>query len=261
MKRYIRLWIAIINWSSKRFLENRFNTIANMMAVIFSLLVPVLFINIIYLHTDSLNGWNKGQVLLLLGTSRIVLALYSALFQGSINRLPEYIRHGDLDHLLARPISSQFYLSFRLSRPFELLNVLAGLALFIYALTHLNLELSLASYLVLLLSLTTGIIILYAIHYLIATFSIWMVSFYSLGNIFYMITQPLSLPTNIYGQTLSFILTYILPLGFIVMVPVQIFIYNSFTLFIVEIALSTILLLCSILFWNYALKHYTSASS
>lgn len=261
MIRYLGLLLSLFSISSKRYLENRINTFANVMATAISIFITIIFINVIFTHTQTLNGWSQSQLLFLLGISRVLLSLYSALFQRSINRMPDYIRSGELDILLIKPLSAQFFLSFRLSRPFELFNAIAGFVLVAYALNQLDLVISTINVVALIVGLICGMVILYSIHYLLATLSIWIVNFYSLGVIFYLITNPLFLPTNIYGKTVSLVLTYIVPLGFIVMIPVQIFLNFSYSLLLIEIVLATILILLSILFWNFALRHYTSASS
>ncbi|MBI2022112.1 ABC-2 family transporter protein [Candidatus Daviesbacteria bacterium] len=261
MKKHLKVLIALISLSSKRYLENRINTFGTLIGSIISLIITLVFVNTIFLYTKELNHWNKYQMLFLLGISRIILSIFYGLFHRGISFITRYIRAGDLDYLLTKPVNSQFFISFRLTRPFEFINVLAGLILVGYALGGLTIGHLFINIPIFLINLICGFVILYSIYYMLATLSIWIINFYSLGSIFFIMTTPLSFPTNIYGKTVSFILTFILPIGLIISVPVEVFLRNNFELIFAEIVVASILFLCSVSFWKFALNHYTSASS
>jgi ABC-2 type transport system permease protein len=207
------------------------------------------------------NGWNKNEVLLLAGASKTILTLFYMLVHRGISFFPIFVRNGDLDGLLAKPISAQFLISIRYIRTFEIFSVLSGIILFIYAFNNLGLSWNLFDLMLLLINLTCGFMIMYGIYFSFACLGFWLGNFNSLGVIHHMITAPLPYPTNIYGKTTSFLITYLIPLGFIVMFPVQIFLRKQYLFTFIEILLAFITFTFSIWFWNFALKHYTSASS
>lgn len=259
--RYFRILSSLVSISFKRYLENRVNTVGTIFTALIAFFLSIFWVNIVFSFTQELGGWNKNQVLFLLGLSRISLCIFYILFQRGVAFLFEYIRSGNLDLLLTKPINTQFYVSFRLTRPFEIANVLTGLVLVCYTSPNLNLDFSFLGILILIIGLICGIIIFYALYFIIATLSIWLKTFYSLPTIYAILVTPLSLPTNIYGTAISFLLTYVLPLGMIVYLPVEIFLRQTYQLVLIELMVAVILLLLSILFWNFSLKYYTSASS
>src|SRR3989344_4534214 len=252
MKRYITTFFAFVNISTKGYLENRANTFANLFATILSLTVTVVLINIIFSYTKEINSWSKNEVLLLIASSRILVSIFEAIFEKSISRIPEYIKLGQLDAMLTKPISTQFFVTFRLSRPQEIINAFAGVVLFVYSISQLGQSWTAVEFLLLIFNLILGLLIFYALYFSMATLAFWLIHFESLGNIYSMMTVPLGFPTNIYGKVVSFLITYILPLGLIVSVPVEIFIHKVYGLILVEIVVAVLLLIFSNWFWNSA---------
>lgn len=261
MKRYLELALAFISISAKRYMENRVNTLGNVVVSIFTFLITIIFINVIFSFTGNLNGWRKEEVLLVLGAFKMMLSLFYAIFQRSINFLPIYIKDGDLDYMLTKPINTRFLVSFRLNKPFELFSIVAGMYLFCYELINLHYSFTSIELLLLLMNLVFGMMILYNFYFSIACLSFWLGNFNSLNNILYMLISPMQFPTNIYGQSLSFVITYIIPVGLVIMIPVRIFLDKAYYMDSVEIVFVLVTLYFSHWFWNYALKHYTSASS
>lgn len=262
MKKYLKIGLSLLNISAKRYLENRVNTFGSILATWVGLLIYILFIDAIFMHTPSLNGWAKSEAIFLLGVSRLFLALFSTFVQRSLNFLPRFIQEGNLDMILTKPAKSQFLVSLRLTRPFNILEALSGLAVCFYALNTSNYSISLINILFLILGLIMGYLILYSLYMMIATLSFWISPFNSIATVFGLATQPLPLPTNIYGKAVSFFITFIIPLGLMVTLPVQFFYGKTpYYLILISAIFAFCLLYLSAKFWNFGLKHYTSASS
>lgn len=261
MTRYIKILFSLISISFKKYLENRANAFGTLLGAVIQFLITIIFIAVIFNYTKQVNGWSQNEMLFLAGIYRITLGLFYMLAQRGITFLWEYIRLGNLDYLLTKPINSQFFITFRATRPFEFVNIAIGTVLLLYILPKLGLTNNYFTYLVLLFNLSCGLVILYSIYYMLATLSIWITNFYSLGSMYSIFTNPLTYPTNIYGKSFTFIITYILPLGLVVSVPVEIFLRHAYALTFFEILFAVFLFYSSTRFWNFALKHYTSASS
>ena len=94
-------------------------------------LVPAL---LVFSHTDQVNGWNIGLVLAVAGTFQVLLSILGAFVQPNQAKMTGYIRRGELDGVLIRPVSPQLYAAFRWMQPAELWSGLAGLVLLIIGL-------------------------------------------------------------------------------------------------------------------------------
>src|SRR5258708_3024156 len=124
MVRNLKLIFILFKHSSKRYLENRWSTFGNFVSASLEIAIFIFFISFIFSFTKSLNGWDKNHVLLLVGISQLVTALYNFLFRRSVNRFPDLIRNGDLDLLLTKQINQHLYSIFNYSNPFQPLNIL-----------------------------------------------------------------------------------------------------------------------------------------
>ncbi|MBI4036255.1 ABC-2 family transporter protein [Candidatus Daviesbacteria bacterium] len=262
MKHYLTTFFSLFSVSIKSYLEHRWNALGSLINSSVSLLLMILFIEIIFSRTPEIKEWNKYEVLMLVGVYRIIAALFSTFFLSSINRMTSYIHRGDLDLFLIKPVNSQFLLSLRHIKPFELLNTLPGLVLVVYALNYLHLVNGFIDSWLLLMGLIPGLVILYSLYYLLATLTIWLKRFSALSELYYVIREPLSIPIDIFGGGVSFALTFVIPMAFVITIPVKVFLEKSPTYFIlVGIIIAFLFLYLSDQFWNFALKHYTSASS
>ena len=67
MKRYFRFFLALINMSTKRYLEQRVGTFGYLILKISNLVLMLLFIEIYFSHTKDIFGWTKYQVIFLTG--------------------------------------------------------------------------------------------------------------------------------------------------------------------------------------------------
>lgn len=262
MKHYLKTLTALFALSIKTLLENRFNAVGNIFAPMLYLIALVVFINIFYSYTDTIFGWTKGESLFLLGLFRVITGIFSFLFLRSLFSISGYTKKGELDLFLTKPINSQFYISFRLMRAFEILNILPGLVLIIYALFEINLPLTLINWLMLISATLAGTFLLYSLYFSISTLAIWFGQFNSLFDVYDSLREPLSKPIDIFGERTAFVLTYIIPLGFIVTVPAKVFFgkVDWFQLLVLWLVAS-LFFVFSVWFWNFSLKHYTSASS
>lgn len=260
--KYIKLFLALFKHSAKRYLENRTSTLGNMLISLFNFLIQLYIIEILFMNTQSLAGWTKAEIFLIIGLSRLFLTVFSLLFQRSINHLVREVAAGNLDLILTKPFSSQFYYSFFLIRSFELINLLIPITLLWYALSQLYLFYTFFDLCLMLVLLICGIIIFYSIYIMCATITFWVGKFNSFPNIFNILSIPLSVPLDIYGKNASFLLTYILPLAFVVTIPAKVLLGKiSFTFVGLGIFFACIFLACSIKLWNKAILNYSSASS
>ncbi len=261
MKYYLRIFLALINTASKRYLEYRWNTFGNLVTSTLSLILVIFFVDIIFSQTNNIAGWTKPEVLFFVGTFRVFSSLLSFLYLRSINFIPKYIQRGDLDMFLVKPVNVQFYVSLCFTRVYEIINLLPGIVLIGYALQSLG-GVSWEGWLLLLGGVICGLLIFYGLYFMCATLAFWFVQFNSLTSIYFVANSFLCFPTDVFGKNGSLVFTYLIPLGFIVTVPVRIFLAKDPPLFLIlSVFFAALSLWLSVKFWNYALKHYTSASS
>lgn len=262
MKKYLKIFIALFNIQAKKYAENRLNTFGSIFITTLGLVVNILLVESIFTLTKDVNGWNKQQVFLLIAVFRIYISIFSLLFLRSINTSSFMIANGELDWFLTKPVSSQFLTTFRQIRSYEVFNLPAGFVLFIYAVFKLGLQPNFLNVLSFLILLLMGLVILYSILYTLSTLTFWVGRFDSISSVARIICEPLSIPMDFLGKSASFILTFIIPLGFIITIPVKILLnLESLFLLIPASFFALLLFYISNFSWNISIKRYTSASS
>lgn len=121
---------------------------------------------------------------------------------------------------------------------------------------------SILNWIVMFIGLVLGLAILYGLLFLFVCLVLWLGQLTSGGSINRIVTEPLQMPIDFLGKNLSFALTFLIPLGFVVTVPVKVFLsMEPFSLIFISLAVACATVGLSSLLWNLALKHYTSASS
>ncbi len=84
-------------------------------------LVQAGVFSVLYLNTESLNGWNRWETLFFVGTFTLIDALFMSTFFFGVLRIPELIRTGELDAYLCKPADSLLHVSFARADPGSLL--------------------------------------------------------------------------------------------------------------------------------------------
>src|SRR3954468_16384561 len=100
--------------------------------------LQLAFFNVIYSHTDSIAGWSRWEVVLLVGASHFIQQLFQAFFLTNCVGLSELVRTGKLDFLLLLPINTRFVVSLRQVDLGGFLNGASGPAVAFFALHKLH---------------------------------------------------------------------------------------------------------------------------
>ena len=79
LAQHLRVWAASARYSLTRALMFRGDFIIWSLVELFWMGVNLLLVEVIYRHTDSIAGWNRAEMLLLLGTLFCTVAGYFAL--------------------------------------------------------------------------------------------------------------------------------------------------------------------------------------
>ena len=240
--------------------EYRANVLLHILAKLLWTALTLIFFEVIYLHTDEIVGWNKSEVLILFGTFLVVRALFAAFFFDGPSTLPELIQTGRLDLLLAKPVSSQFAISVRETDLGDLARLFLGAFLVLHSFGDLNIVASAGQMAAYLLLIPTSVTSLYSLYFMVLTTSIWLVRLDNAGEIINTIIFLGRVPISVFPKAVTFLLTFIIPIAFASMVPAQVLLGRvAWPLVIYGLCISVVLLYLSHRFWNFALKHYTSA--
>lgn len=262
MIRYARLWRRFVVTAFVREAEYRVNFLLGVGEGLAQLALAVVTILLLYRFTDSVAGWSRAQVLLLVGIYRVVDGLIALQVAPNMLALSGYIRDGEMDFLLLRPVSSQFLVSLRLLSLPDAVNVLIGLALTVYAGNSAGVHWSIAGIGAAVLFGGCGLLVLYAVWLATVTCAFWLVQVDTLDTLFYGVFETARYPVSFFKGPVRALLTFAVPIAFATTFPAQALLGRADPrMLAVGLLLAMLALYGAHRFWRFAIRHYSSASS
>ena len=163
--RYLRLILQFLKASIQQEMAYSFNFFIQLVYSLLNLGVGLAGLGILYNQIETIQGWDYASTLALLGIYLFVSAIRGLFIGPSLEALAGMegeIMAGKFDFTLLRPINLQFLASFRYWQPFALLDLFLGIGVIIRAVTLPGSSVTIPNVLTFGLTLTTGLIVLYA---------------------------------------------------------------------------------------------------
>jgi ABC-2 type transport system permease protein len=262
LRRYGRLYRVFARNTLVAEMEFRANFWAKVVTNLSWLGLYVLLLKVIFRNTDSVAGWSEGEMFLLIGTFMFTRALMDTLFTPNLGKIPEMVRMGTLDFVLTKPIPSQFFVSARYVSLDELGSLFGAGAVLAYGLQTARIQLTFAQAAAWLFLVLCGVLVFYAVQFLLMTLSFWLVRVDNLSALADTVVFIARYPPNIFGKFLATFFTYVLPLAFLGAVPALALKEGvRATWLLAAVLVTTFFLVAAALFWRYATRAYSSASS
>ncbi|MDP1743501.1 MAG: ABC-2 family transporter protein [Candidatus Amesbacteria bacterium] len=258
MKRIFRLYLVFfkVNWMQE--IEFRVNFAVNSMMSVGWILSFLLFTQIIFGRMNAIAGWTKPEVVLLVITQAFSWSLLMISAIPGMDKLSEKIKRGDLDQLLTKPVSARLLLAIGSQNADGLLQI-PLLFIMISILSKNNSPLILMSYLLLVM---LGSFILYNVFFMIHTTAFWLTDLFNIGHLIESLASTGKLPPTIFKEKVRVVLCYLVPTVFIAAIPTRVLLGDPI---LPSLLLSTVVAIITFvisqMFWNFALRHYSSASS
>lgn len=264
MRRYIEIYSIMLRNSLIRELSFKANFILWMIVEVLWFCGQIVFFSIIFGQVDRIGDWTKWEVVLLVGTHQIIAQLFQAFFFVNVANIPELVRTGKLDSLLALPVDSQFAVSTKQFGLDSVLNAALGGVVVVVSLIQLGVVPSPMSILLYLIALLFGVAVHYSIMLSLAAISFWIVRAQGLVYGYFNFLNIARYPDVIYPRLFRFIFGWIIPVVIIANIPARLLIKSlgqPYWLMVHLVVASTIVFWLSRVFWRFALRHYSSASS
>ena len=204
------------------------------------------------------------QTLAVLGVFMMVQAISGLFISPSLDTLGGMggeLDSGTFDYTILRPISKQYYVSFREWSLWQFLHIGVSIGVIAFAVAGMDIRLGGLSLLLFLFSIFISIGILYSILLFVNSVAFWYRGTY-LSWIVADIMQTGRYPIGIYPDRVRFFLTWIFPIGFIVSVPAEILSgKHQPAILLAGFALMVFMFIVSSAFFRISIRKYSSASS
>ena len=260
MKRYWQVLGLFWSTAIAAEMEYRLNFAIASITSFANLLGSLFGLFLFYRTGYTFQDWSWQEAALVLGIF-ILLQGYSATFLSpNLNRIVQHVEKGTLDFVLLKPMDSQFWLSTRTLSPWGIPDFIFGLIIIFYSGNQLNLGWQ--NYMTSLIPLIFGMVILYSLWFMLGATSVWFVKIYNVTEVLRGLLEAGRYPMMAYPAAYRVFFTFVVPVAFLTTVPAEAMLGRDRLLwFIASGILAVILLILSKLFWQYALRFYTSASS
>ena len=224
----------------------------------------IFFFGIIFGQVDRIGDWTKWEVVLLVGTHQMIAQLFQAFFFVNLSNIPELVRTGKLDSLLVLPLDSQFAVSTKQFSLDSVINGLLGGVVVLVSLSRLGIVPSATSVAMYLVALGFGVAVHYSIMLSLAAVSFWIVRAQGLVYGYFNFLNIARYPDVIFPRLFRFVFGWIIPVVIVANIPARLLIkplgQPGWLMFHLVMA-AGIAFWLSRIFWRFALRHYSSASS
>jgi ABC-2 type transport system permease protein len=225
------------------------------------LILNIVFYEMLFLNVHQIQGWNKGQVLVLLGFYFLFEVVLWGLLWPNMREIPIKVNTGTLDLELTKPINSQFLVSFKTIDIHVFNSLILGAITIAYGL-YLTNPPSIKSVLLSALAFIIASIFVYAAWFITMCIAFWTTRIYSLPHLFPGLRQFSRVPHTFYQGFLRVVFTFLIPVTLVTTVPTQFLIEKaSLSLALILACFAILTLAASNKIWKISLTRYSSASS
>jgi ABC-2 type transport system permease protein len=259
---YIRIWLACARYSVVRTMMFRFDFIMWALVEFFWMGVNLLLIQVVYDHTDSIAGWSKYEMLLLVGSSMIVQRFIMGFFWTNLFEMARNIRTGYFDFFLAQPGNPLVMVSTRKLDLDGIANSLVAIAVVAYAVNRLGLAPSFADLALYAFMITCGVLINYSILLITVSLTFWLGAAQGIEGSYFTLMEFSRLPRQAFKGVANILFVWLLPAVVVSNVPASALIHGFDPVKALWL-LVTSLVWISFAVWvfNRGLRRYASASS
>lgn len=189
--------------------------------------------------------------------------IYAGLFAMNFMSIPEYIRTGNLDLLITKPVSLQFIVTLRhIDFGLAIPDIIAGIIMIICGWGKLGIPLSAYNILGFCAFAISGIIILYSLFLLPRLLAFFIVNTSSINEVTESFWEFNNMPMLIYSKWVQNIGIFVLPV-FLISNFSPLFILNRLNgVYIIWGIVAPLILFAIVrVLWKFSIKNYSSASS
>ena len=257
----VKLYFSFLKASLKEMLIYRLDCIVGMVSQIVTQLVEIIFIWIVFQNTENLAGWNFMQVLLLYGITLISVGISDFCFDALYDIGPKYIREGDFDKIMLRPVHPLISI-IGASKEFTALGYFGlGLAMTITMLIKLAIPITAILILKIVFFSIVGAAIIGAINTIFSIASFWTYRSNEIIWSFYRTYTFAQYPIDIYNKFIKVLITVILPFAFVEYYPTMDYLgINTYMIYLSPI-IAIVLWIIAVKVWNFALNKYRSTGN
>ncbi|MBP6913023.1 MAG: ABC-2 family transporter protein [Candidatus Levybacteria bacterium] len=260
MTRYFRIWLHSTLDEAQTSFASRLGVILFTLAKFLRFGFFIIFILLIFTKTQSLAGYSLWEIIFFYATFNLVDVL-PQMFLRSTYRFRNAVVSGNFDFFMVQPISPLFRALFGGSDILDIPMLFLSIGFIFYSGMHIPI-LSVWTAIIYFLLLCNALLIATAFHIFVLSIGVATTEVDNTIMLYRDLTQMGRVPITIYSEGVSFLITFVIPIGIMMTFPVQALLGAlslQFTLLAFTIGITFFSL--SLLAWRKGIRHYSSASS
>ncbi len=204
-------------------------------------------------------GWTVHEGAVVLGVFSIFTGVVASVLSPNLSRIVTHVQEGTLDLLLLKPLDSQLQVSLRVLSPWGVPDVVFGALVCAWGLWESQRAGGWS--VVAVVPFGAGVVLLYALWFLVATTSVWFTKIYNATEVLRGLLDAGRFPMAAYPAIYRLVFTFVVPVAFLTTVPAEALLGRSTsTWMLASPAVACAAFIASRLVWRRALRSYTGAS-
>jgi len=200
-------------------LAYRVDFLVDTLAVLFSLVIQLAVLDVLFGKVRALDGWSHAQVLFIYGFSLVPLGLFNLISVNLYGFADEYLIGGRFDRVLLRPVGSLAQVIFESFNVSGLSEILLGIAVMAHAGGKLDATFGVTDLLALGVLAPGAALVYLGVFLGLTTVSFWFEDKMGLAPPVYNLIRFSRYPLTIYSLPVRLFLTFGLPFAWVAFYP------------------------------------------
>ncbi len=256
LKKHLKIYRQFIKMSVMEQLEYRVNFIMGFLCECVYLFSKMLYVMIVFRAGGNISGLSPDQLILFIGTFTIMTAVFTGLFANNFYRLSQKISLGELDVLIVKPVSLQFFVTMRfVNIVTPIPNIIAGTALVVIGWSRLGASTGVAHILSYIALIICSSVLTYSLFLIPKILAFWTVKTSGNNDFMSRLWDFNNMPMKIYNKWMQRIGIFVIPVFVITNFPVMAVINDLPAHYMTwGVAVSLLLFVCARTLWNTAIR-------
>ncbi|NLP51020.1 ABC-2 family transporter protein [Bacillus sp. RO1] len=262
-KRYTFLYGKYFSNHLKVMMEYKADFFIGLFSVMVQQFTALFFLKIVFDHIEVLKGWTFYEILFIYAIAFLGRSIHHIFFDNLWTLGWQYIRSGNFDRLLLRPVNPLFQIVAERVQQDGFGQLIIGGIVLTIASVNLQIEWTIQSLLLLVVFIISSGILFVAINLFFITFSFWMVDSLPIVVSVFQLSEFARYPLTIYPKAVTLIITWLIPYGFTAYYPATYF-FEKESIVMMALLTPGIAVLSFIIaywFWNRGIRAFTSTGS
>lgn len=259
-------YLGLISEYLKNYMKSRLTYRADFWVEVISDLLfqatNLIFILVIFMHTNSLGGWSENEVVFVYGFFMVPYGLFTC-FVNLWNFSDRYIVKGELDRVMTRPAYNLFQIFLENVDPPSLVGSVIGLIIMGISGAQMDLHMEWWFIPVLIVMSLSAVAIYTGIYTILTAISFFSDAPTGIIPLMYNIQGYGRYPITIYNRAIQVVLTWILPFAFVGVYPASLFLQREDmrNMALLTPVMGAVFLTLGLLAWNWGIQRYRGAGS